>query len=118
MMLPDWANLAAIISAMVDVIQLGRDAFGEFFIQRQEDPQLQRKADALAAALSTYSDEETAAIIERIERCRRRFVEEGAGEARRRCICSVLRDVRDGNGGAIPDPEWDRAYRQLRCDAA
>lgn len=118
MMLPDWANLAAIISAMIDVIQFGRDAFEEFLESRQEDPDLGRKADGLATALSTYSEEETEAIIARIERCRRRFVEEGAGEARRICICSVLRDVRDGNGGILPEPEWERAYKQLRCDAA
>lgn len=118
MMMPDWEGLAAVISAMIDVVRLGRDAYADFLSQRREDPDLGAKANGLAAALGTYSEDEVAAIIERIERCRRRFVAEGSGAARKRCICSVLRDVRDGNGGTLPNEEWEAAWRQLRCAAA
>ncbi|SEP79046.1 hypothetical protein [Nitrosomonas ureae] len=109
------AGLAAIISAMVDVIRLGKETYEEYLERREGDPAIERKARALETAFSTYSPEEIAAISARIHNCRRRFIEEGAGDARHGCLCSVLRDVRDGNGGSIPDPEWEEAYRQLKC---
>lgn len=117
MMSPNWANIASVISAMIDVVQLGRDTFQNYYRDRQKDPALEKKAAGLAAALSAYSDEETAAVLARIDGCRLRFIEEGAGEARRRCMCRVLRDVRDGGGGVLFDPEWEKAYLQLRCTA-
>ena len=111
------ATAAAVISAMVDVIQLGKETFQEYLSRRQRDPTLAAKEQALANAFSTYSDTEVDAIMERIESCRQRFIDEGSGVPRRNCLCSVLRDVRDGNGGTIPDPEWERNYNQLNCAA-
>jgi restriction system protein len=109
------ATAAAVISAMVDIIQLGKESFQEYLSRRQKDPTLAAKEQALAKAFSTYSHPEVEAILERIESCRRRFIGEGSGAARRNCLCSVLGDVRDGNGGTIPDPEWERNYDQLKC---
>lgn len=37
------ATTAAVISAMVDVIQLGRDSFQNYFKRRQNDPSLKVK---------------------------------------------------------------------------
>ena len=111
------AALAATISAMVDVLRLGKETYEEYFRQRERDPSLAEKVKVLSLTFSTYSSEELDAIKERIENCRRRFIEEGAGDARRRCLCSVLRDVRDGNGGTIPEPEWESAFEQLKCAA-
>lgn len=118
MMMPDWEGLAAMISAMIDVVRLGRDTYAEFVSERREDPELGPKAKGLAAALGTYSQDEVAAIIERIDECRQRFMAEGSGAARTRCICSVLRDVRDGNGGTLPHEDWEAAWDQLGCAAA
>lgn len=109
------AGIAATISAMVDVIRFGKESFQEYYARRERDPGLNRKVKVLEVAFSTYSAEEIEAIDERIQNCRRRFIEEGSGEARRICLCSVLRDVRDGNGGHIPDPEWEQAYDRLGC---
>jgi hypothetical protein len=111
----DWGTTAALISAMIDVIQLGRDSFQAYFERRTKAPDVETKGAELERALSTYSVGEIDAIINRIEKCRDRFIEEGVGENRKRCLCSVFRDVRDGNGGVLPDPEWQRAYEQLGC---
>ncbi|PTR10074.1 hypothetical protein C8R32_102163 [Nitrosospira sp. Nsp5] len=111
------ATAAAVISAMVDVIQLGKVSFQEYFRRRERDPTIAAKELALTKAFSTYAQSEVQAILDRIERCRRQFIEEGSGVARRNCLCSVLRDVRDGNGGTIPDPEWEKNYNQLGCAA-
>jgi hypothetical protein len=113
--LADWASIAAIVSAMCDVIATGRDTFDLFYQRRLASPEAPTRADALSKAFSTYSDEEVDAIRERIEGCRRRFIEEGSGEQRKRCLCSVLTDVKDGNGGSIPIGDWADTYDQLGC---
>lgn len=111
----DWAATGAMISAMVDVIQLGRESFQAYFARRAAAPDARARGVGLERAFSTYSPAEVEAIANRIDSCRRRFIEEGAGGSRRQCLCSVLRDVREGNGGTIPDPEWQRAYETLGC---
>lgn len=108
---------AAVISAMVDVVQLGKESFQTYLKRRQGDPSLPDKERALSIAFSTFSAPEIRSIHERIESCRQRFIEEGSGSARRGCICSVLHDVREGNGGSIPDPEWEKSFQQLNCAA-
>ena len=111
------AALAASISAMVDVIRIGKETYEEYYLKRQDDPALQQKIAALQTGFSTYSPEEIEAIEGRLENCRKRFITEGDGGARKTCLCSVLTDVRDGNGGHIPDDEWEEAYQTLNCAA-
>lgn len=112
----EWAALAATISAMADVIQFGERTFDRYFRARRDSPENARKVEALQQAFGTYSDAEIEAIRRRVEACRERFIGEGSGEARKKCLCSVLRDVRDGNGGTIPDEEWSRYYDVLGCE--
>jgi hypothetical protein len=113
--LEQFAALAAIVSAMVDVYKVGRGTFTSFLDSRKRAPDYISKGEILKKALSTFSDRELDAIKERIEGCRDRFIEEGSGARRKNCLCSVLNDVRDGNGGSIPVPEWDEMYDQLGC---
>jgi len=41
---------------------------------------------------------------------------EGMGEARVRCLCSVLNQAKDGNGGELPDiANWKEIYTALKC---
>lgn len=108
-------GIAATISAMIDVWRIGKESFQDYFNLREKDPSLASKESTLEKAFSTYSQEELRAIKKRIDECKARFIKEGSGEQRRSCICSVLKDVRDGNGGTIPDPEWEAAFHQLRC---
>lgn len=111
----DWNAIAAMISAMADVITIGRESYDFYLRLRHADPSTAETAEILAKAFSSYSPDEIAAIENRITRCRDRFIQEGAGEARRKCFCSVLRDVRDGNGGTFPNPEWERTFTHLNC---
>jgi len=113
--LNEWAAIAAIVSAMCDVINTGKDIFQEFFDRRIAAPDSMERAARLQQALSTYSDDEIKAINKRLQACRDRFVREGSGPQRRDCLCSVLQDVKDGNGGTIPFPDWEQAYNTLGC---
>lgn len=112
MPLSDLASLAAIVSAMCDVLSTGRETFEFFYQERLAEPVNLQRANLLA---STFSEDELDAIRDRIGGCRRRFIHEGDGAQRKKCLCSVLTDVKDGNGGHIPDDEWERMYEQLGC---
>ena len=113
--LEQFAYLAAVISAMIDVLTIGRESYESYFAKRRTSPDYIQKGEILRDAYQTYSDAELEAIKIRIEGCRERFVKEGAGELRKICFCSVLSDVKVGNGGDIPDPEWEKVYAQLKC---
>jgi hypothetical protein len=113
----EWIALAAVVSAMCDVIRTGRDAFEDFFENRRAAPDAEQRGASMAAAMSTYSDDEVYAIDGRIQNCRDRFIREGSGEQRKTCLCSVLHDVKDGNGGSISIDDWSNMYEQLGCAA-
>jgi hypothetical protein len=75
------------------------------------------EARRAAETLSTYSDDEVREIIRRIEGCRDRFIKQGGGKERARCICSVLKEIADGNGGIVPIIDhWREMYDQLGCE--
>lgn len=112
MSLTDLASIAAIISAMCDVYATGRDTFQYFYEKRLAEPENVQRAQLLG---STFDDDELEAIKKRILGCRKRFISEGDGKQRRVCFCSVLTDVKDGNGGDIPVDEWAKMYEQLKC---
>jgi hypothetical protein len=111
--LSDWADVAAIVSAISDVIKTGRETFTLFYNQRRASPQINIQAKVLQTTFQTYSDEEIEAIRKRIENCRDKFIQEGSGKQRAICLCSVLSDVKDGNGGEIPIEDWEDLYAQL-----
>jgi len=113
--LSDLASIAAIVSAMCDVIATGRDAFQSFYAERRTAPDAMARATVLLQAFSTYSDEEVEAIRNRLFGCRERFIAEGSGAQRSRCLCSILQDVKDGNGGTIPFGDWSNIYDKLGC---
>lgn len=55
-------------------------------------------------------------ILNRLKACRDRFITEGSGPARRQCLCSVFKDIIEGNGGRLPRiDDWERIYRELNC---
>ena len=111
----EWSALAAVVSAMCDVFRTGKDAFEEFLQRRETEPQAESRGAAFAAAMSTFSQDELYAIKSRIESCRDRFIREGSGEQRKTCLCSVLTDVKVGNGGIIPIQDWSDLYEVLGC---
>lgn len=113
--LEQFSQLAAIISAMVDLYTIGAEPFLVYLSRRQSSSEYRQNGQVLKQALSTYSDAEIDAIKDRIESCRDRFIKEGSGSQRRTCLCSVLSDVRDGNRGAIPIQDWEDMFKQLGC---
>jgi hypothetical protein len=54
--LNEWAAIAAIVSAMCDVITTGRDIFLEFYERHISAPDAMERATTLQQALSTYAE--------------------------------------------------------------
>ncbi|MBS9477750.1 hypothetical protein [Ancylobacter radicis] len=113
--LENASQIAAIVSAMADVYSIGRATFSQYLIQRENAKDYVSRGEALQKALSSYDDDEIEAIEKRIRSCKDRFIREGSGQSRKTCLCSVLTDVKDGNGGNFPFPEWGNLHEQLGC---
>lgn len=116
--LKEASEIAAIVSAMADVVSFGKEQFNYYLGTRSRAPDFEARGKQLQHALQTYSDDEIAAIKERLAHCAAQFIAEGNGKARRTCLCSVLTNVKDGNGGELPFPDWEDLYRQMKCAAA
>ncbi len=80
------------------------------------DPETVREARRVSIAFSTYSQTEVESLLRRLEGCGDRFISQGGGKERARCVCSVLNEARDGNGGRLPlIDDWQNIYDQLQC---
>ena len=110
-----WLELLSYVKALFEAITLGADIREQYKKHREERDTL-AEANRASDVLSTFSDQEVQAILERLKACQDRFTKEGDGAARRRCFCQVFKDVVDGNGGTLPRiDDWDNIYRQLNC---
>lgn len=110
-----WLEVLSLIKALFDAIKFGEDVLGSYQKHRREKETIQ-ESQRVSAAFSTYLEKEVKDILSRLEGCRDRFITQGSGANRARCICSVLNEVMKGNGGRLPlIDDWENIYRQLRC---
>lgn len=105
-----YVQVATIMSALAKALDTGLNYY-QALKDVETDPS-QIKHDA-ARLQNSYDDDEIESILSRIQGCRDRFIDEGDGVNRARCICSVLNDAKAGNGGIMPIDEWEATYRNL-----
>ena len=87
------------------------------YTKYRNDAATVREANRVSVAFSTFSDAEVESLLRRLEGCRDRFIAQGGGAERARCICSVLREAAEANGGVLPViDDWQNIYHQLRCE--
>jgi hypothetical protein len=110
-----WLEALAGLHALYDLVEAGV-GYGLGYERYRNQRSVIAEAERARAVLSTYSDREVGELIKRIEGCRDRFIEQGAGKDRARCLCNILEQIKDGNGGDFPVLEWDRMYNQLHCE--
>ena len=111
-----WLEVLSITKALFDATKSGIDVIKSYRKHRAE-PATISESRRVSKAFSTFSDTELRAILSRLEQCRDRFIAQGGGGDRSRCVCSVLNEVKDGNGGRLPViDDWENIYRQLGCD--
>ena len=110
-----WLEVLSYVKALFDAITLGADVREEYRKHRADRDTIS-EAHRVSEVFSTYSDQEVESILNRLKACRDRFITEGSGPARRQCLCSVFKDIIEGNGGRLPRiDDWERIYRELNC---
>jgi hypothetical protein len=112
-----WLEALAGLKALYDLAS-GVPDYVSSYLRHKEDQATIAESRRASETFSTYSDDELGAIIRRIEGCRDRFIEQGSGLDRSRCLCSIFKEIRDGNGGRLPRIDaWERMYEQLKCNS-
>lgn len=110
-----WLEALAGLKALYDLTS-GIPDYWASYKRHKEDRATIAESNRASQTFSTFSEAEVEAIIRRIEGCRDRFISQGSGRDRARCLCSVFKEIIDGNGGQLPEIDaWERMYRQLRC---
>lgn len=110
-----WLEVLSYVKALFEAVTLGADVRQQYLKHREEKATI-AEAQRASRVISTYSEMELEAILDRLKACMVRFAQEGSGVARRRCLCNVFRDVIDGNGGTLPHvDDWENIYAQLNC---
>ena len=110
-----WLQVLAWTKALFESTKAAID-LGETYEKYFHDPETIRESRRVSLSFSTYTEEEVESLITRLKGCRDRFIQQGGGADRSRCICSVLREAQEGNGGTLPEiDDWENIYRQLRC---
>lgn len=110
-----WLEVLSWTKALFEATTLGVDLRNAYEQHRQEKDTIS-EAKRVSETVSTYSEEEVEALLNRLKQCRDRFIQEGSGPSRAKCLCSVFADAMAGNGGQLPDiDDWQKFYRQLNC---
>ena len=110
-----WLEALAGLKALYDLVQGGVDYATSHEKHRRESDTIAESRRA-TRAFSTYSDREIEELIRKIEGCRDRFIAQGSGADRARCLCSIFEEISDGNGGSLPDvDDWRGMYDRLNC---
>ena len=104
-------TLFELTKSTVDLVDLERT-----HQKYRHDPETIQEARRVSAQFQTFSEPEVKSLLDRIQGCRDRFISQGGGTDRARCICSVLNEARAGNGGNLPlIDDWRKIYDQLAC---
>jgi hypothetical protein len=108
-----WLEALAGLKALYDLVS-GAPDYLESYQRHREERDTIAESKRASQVFSTYSDRELEALIRKIEGCRDRFISQGSGEDRARCFCSILEEIKAGNGGRLPlVDDWERMYNQL-----
>lgn len=110
-----WLEILAWIKTLFEATKASID-LKTTYLKYRNDRETVQESQRVSVAFSTFSEEEVDSLLDRIEGCRARFIAQGSGSDRARCICSVLQEAMEGNGGALPlIDDWQNIYRQLNC---
>jgi hypothetical protein len=110
-----WLDLLAWTKALFEATKASID-LGATVLKYRSDPETIRESQRVSVAFSTFSEEEVQSLLNRMKGCQDRFIAQGGGLDRARCMCSVLQQAKDGNGGTLPHiDDWQNIYAQMNC---
>jgi hypothetical protein len=111
----NWVEALAGFKALYDLVKSGAD-YTKSLIAHRREPDTIAEAQRVSRTFSTYSDREVQEIVRKIEGCRDRFISQGSGKDRARCLCSIFEEIMAGNGGTLPLIDaWHDMFNQLNC---
>ncbi len=115
-----WLETIATVKAIWEItkdIPTRFASLDEAIAYYKNDPETREDAEqAVKKYRNTYPDDVIKDIGERLRRCDDRFKATNDGNDRVKCICAVLRNTADGNGGDMPDiSDWLDIFEQLKC---
>ncbi|MGA2273248.1 MAG: hypothetical protein ABSH00_06815 [Bryobacteraceae bacterium] len=110
-----WLEVLASIKALFDATTSSVDVY-DAYRKHRDEKDTQQEAARASTAYSTFSEQEVTAMLERLNGCRDRFIAQGGGKERAACLCSVLKEAKDANGGTLPNiDDWKRIFATLGC---
>jgi len=110
-----WLEVISWVKTLFEATKAAIDLRTTYENHRRDHATIE-ESKRVAAAFTTYTEEEVQSLLRRLEGCRKRFISEGGGKERAQCICSVLREAAIGNGGTLPDiDDWQSIFDQLHC---
>ena len=110
-----WLEVLAWVKTLFEATKATVDLKDTYEKYRHDHATIQ-ESERVGAAFTTYRDAEVESLLRRLEGCRDRFISQGGGAERARCICSVLNEAAEGNGGRLPAiDDWQNIFSQLRC---
>jgi hypothetical protein len=110
-----WIEALAGFKALYDLIKSGAD-YAQSVRRHRTEPDTITEANRVSRVFSTYSDREIQELVNKIEGCRDRFISQGSGKDRARCLCSIFQEIMHGNGGQLPTIDaWQQMYDELKC---
>jgi hypothetical protein len=90
----------------------------ETYEHYRSDRETINESERVSVHFSSFSEGEVRALLDRVQGCRDRFIAQGGGTERVKCICSVLNEAKIANGGNLPlIDDWENIYRALRCSS-
>jgi len=106
----NWLDLTAVVSAMCDVINTGRETFGIFYQHRIAARDAGPRSSVLKKAMSRYGDDELKDIC--------KLFTKGDVQQCKRLLCSVLLEINETNNGINRFSDWTEAYQKLGCESS
>jgi hypothetical protein len=110
-----WLEVISWVKTLFEATKATIDLRATYEKYRKDEATL-REAERVSVQFSTYSDNEVDSLLRRLKGCQERFTLQGGGAERVQCICSVLHEAMEGNGGTLPIiDDWQNIYHQLKC---
>lgn len=111
-----WLDILSWVKALYEVTK-GAFDLKKLYDKYRHDPETVQEAERVSVKFSsTYSEAEVNSLLGDLKAAEIGLIKQGSGADRARCLCSVLQEAMEGNGGVLPlIDDWAKIYHKLNC---